>query len=155
MTSPLALPLIPGGNAYVAGYTKIHHFRRPLPYQPTNAGSTDAFVHRVRLIAGATLVYSTYLGGSGDGGAGFVIGEPQAGGGIANLIPRKNAYGSTKLANFSTNFPTQSPYQSTKGGGYDAFVTKLDPSGIVGPVISTDEQRAALTNLYASTNGAS
>ncbi len=36
----------------------------------------------------------------------------------------------------STNFPTQSPYQATlQGGTWDAFVTKLTPSGNALPVL--------------------
>ena len=63
------------------------------------------------------LVYSTYLGGN-SGDAGYGIAVDAAG----------SAYvtGST----FSTNFPTQSPYQATyEGGTCDAFVTKLSPAG--------------------------
>ncbi len=62
------------------------------------------------------LVYSTYLGGSGD----------DRGDGIA-----VDAAGSAYVTGYttSTNFPTQSPYQATIQGNYDAFVTKLTPAG--------------------------
>ncbi len=63
------------------------------------------------------LVYSTYLGGSGrDVGAAIAV----------------DAAGSAYVAGYtdSTEFPTKSPYQSTKTGrDPDAFVTKLAPSG--------------------------
>jgi hypothetical protein len=63
------------------------------------------------------LLYSTYLGGSGDDEA-QAIAVDEAG----------SAY-VTGLAS-STNFPTQSPYQAIyQGGTYDAFVTKLAPMG--------------------------
>jgi hypothetical protein len=63
------------------------------------------------------LIYSTYLGGSGD----------DQGDGIA-VDTEGNTYitGSTK----STDFPTVDPLQPIGGGAhYDAFVTKIDPSG--------------------------
>ena len=62
------------------------------------------------------LFYSTYLGGSG-GDSGESIAVDGAG----------NAYvtGSTS----STDFPTKNPLQPANGGGYDAFVAKIDPAG--------------------------
>ncbi len=62
------------------------------------------------------LVYSTYLGGSGDDG----------GSGIAVDV-YENAY----ITGFtsSTNFPTAVPYQTTNAGDPDAFVSKIDTSG--------------------------
>jgi hypothetical protein len=67
----------------------------------------------VPLIIDPVLVYSTYLGGSGND-SGNDIAIDSAG----------NAYvtGST----VSTNFPTANPIQSTNGGGNDAFVPKLN-----------------------------
>jgi hypothetical protein len=63
------------------------------------------------------LVYSTYLGGSNlDQGQGIAV----------------DAAGSAYVTGYtqSTNFPTQSPYKATyQGGTYDAFVTKLTPTG--------------------------
>jgi Beta-propeller repeat len=78
----------------------------------------DAFVAKFNpTLSGApSLVYSTYLGGSGDeNGAGIAV--DSAG----------NAYvaGQTN----STDFPTVQPLQSANGGGYDAFVAELNPSG--------------------------
>ena len=62
------------------------------------------------------LVYSTYLGGSGqDLGNGIAV----DGAGSAYVTGYTN----------STNFPTQSPYQATYQGYRDAFVTKLTPAG--------------------------
>ncbi len=67
--------------------------------------------------AGNALVYSTYLGGSGENsGRGIAV----DGAGSAYVTGNTN----------STNFPTQSPYQATfQGGNTDAFVTKLAPAG--------------------------
>src|SRR5205823_2936449 len=73
------------------------------------------------LVIDPTLVYSTYLGGSGDD-VGFGIAVDGAG----------SAYVTGYTS--STNFPTQSPFQSVYGGGpsavpYDAFVAKLNAAG--------------------------
>jgi hypothetical protein len=62
------------------------------------------------------LIYSTYLGGSGeDFGTSIVVDNSG------------NAYltGYT----FSTDFPTKDPLQPANGGGFDAFVTKINTSG--------------------------
>ena len=72
--------------------------------------------------SGSALVYSTYLGGSGGNG-----GNGDGGNGIA-VDSSGNAYVTGYTT--STNFPTMNPLQPVNGGGtYDAFVTKLNPSG--------------------------
>jgi hypothetical protein len=80
-------------------------------------GSEDAFVVKLNA-TGTALVYSTYLGGS----------VSEAGLGIA-----VDAAGAAYVTGFtnSTNFPTTAGAFDTtfNGGGTDAFVTKLDPSG--------------------------
>ena len=67
--------------------------------------------------AGNSLVYSTYLGGNGqDGGSSIVV----------------DSSGSAYVTGVtsSTDFPTQNPFQMDPDQfGYDAFVTKLSPSG--------------------------
>jgi hypothetical protein len=80
-------------------------------------GAYDAFVTKLNP-AGTVLAYSTYLGGSDD----------DEGVGIA-VDASGNAY-VAGLTN-STNFPiTPGAYQTVYGGGaYDAFVTKLNPTG--------------------------
>ena len=112
------------GNAYVAGSTDSSNFPTASALQPSfGGGRWDAFVAKLNA-AGATLVYSTYLGG---------IGEEIASG-IAVDRPG-NAYvvGSTGWRfpfEHSTNFPTVNPLQPTYGGGQsDAFVAKIDSSG--------------------------
>src|SRR5690348_1928269 len=104
------------GNAYLAGYTTSTDFPTTSgAYQTSNAGNTDAFVTKLDP-TGNTLVYSTYLGGSGiDYGRGVAV---DASG---------NAFvtGSTQ----STNFPTVNPLQVGLDGGSDAFVAEFDPTG--------------------------
>ena len=105
------------GAVFVTGDTASTDFPVLGAYQPTyGGGATDAFVTRLDG-SGQTLLYSTYLGGSGaDAGAAIAI------------DPTGNAYvtGSTT----STNFPvTSDAFQSSNQGTTNAFVTGLNPSG--------------------------
>jgi hypothetical protein len=106
------------GNATVTGYTTSVDFpTTPGAFQATFGGSSyDVFVTKLNL-TGSGLIYSTFLGGSGD----------DFGGGIAVDISG-NAY-VTGNAN-SVNFPTTpGAFQPTSSGNGDAFVTKLNTSG--------------------------
>ena len=103
------------GNAYLTGYTTSTNFPTASPYQSANGGgSFDVFVTKLNA-TGSTLTYSTYLGGSGgDSGAGIAI----------------DSTGSAYVTGAAgPNFPLMNAYQSTNGGGYDAFVTKLSAAG--------------------------
>jgi hypothetical protein len=74
------------------------------------------------LIIDPVIVFSSYLGGSaGDDlftiEAGFSVKVDSSGNVyVAGITP-------------SADFPTQSPHQPASGGNYDAFITKLNPSG--------------------------
>jgi hypothetical protein len=102
------------GSAYVTGSTLSSDF-------PTTNGAFEtsssggAFVTKLNA-AGTGLVYSTYLGNSGD--QGYAIA----------LDSSANAYvtGQTVLTNFPT---TSGSFQSASGGFNDAFVTKLNAAG--------------------------
>ncbi|MFQ5739780.1 MAG: SBBP repeat-containing protein [Acidobacteriota bacterium] len=103
------------GNAYVTGNTFSSDFPTLNPLQPARGGSVDGFVAKVSR-TGASLLYSTYLGGrAADRAQGIDVG------------PLGNAYviGST----FSDDFPTANPLQPTSGGGQDAFLSKLNGDG--------------------------
>ncbi len=109
------------GNAYVTGVTSSSNF--PITadaFQATFGGIYDAFVTKLNG-AGSDLVYSTYLGRSGnEGGFG-------PGGGIA-VDAIRNAYvtGNTTSADFPT---TQGAFKTSFSGGFsDVFVSKLSPS---------------------------
>jgi hypothetical protein len=100
------------GAAYVTGYT-AGGFPTLNAEQNTSGGSGDAFV--AKLSPTGSLVYSTYLGGTGtDQGNGIAVDSSGA------------AYvtGSTNGA-----FPTLNAEQNTFGGVSDGFVTKLSPAG--------------------------
>jgi hypothetical protein len=105
------------GNAYVTGGTQSTNFPTLAAFQPTFGGVSDVFVAKLNPL-GTGLLYSTYLGGSGDDFAD----------GIA-LDALGSAYVTGRTA--STNFPvtTGAPQTSFGGGVQDAFVTKLNPIG--------------------------
>ena len=114
------------GNAYLIGDTTSTDFPvYPLtnPLQPTSGGATDIFVTKLNAL-GTALVYSTYLGGSGDDTAN------DYGGGIA-VDSAGNAYitGRTNSTDFPITVGAIGPFQRILGGGSDAFVAKLDPTG--------------------------
>jgi hypothetical protein len=116
------------GNAYVTGYTNSADFPILNQYQ-TDQTDYDVFVIKIDTTksGNAGLVYSTYLGGSGN----------DYGSGIA-ADGSGNAYVTGYTS--STGFPTRNQYQTDPGdGAHDAFVTKIDTtkSGNAGLVYST------------------
>jgi hypothetical protein len=105
------------GNAYVTGLTQsgpLGPFPTVSAYQGALSGTQDAFVFKLNA-AGNSLVYSTYLGGSGNNDIAWAIGTDAAG----------NAYvtGAASAASFPT---TIGP---AYGGVGDAFVAKLSGTG--------------------------
>ncbi|MEK6282459.1 MAG: thrombospondin type 3 repeat-containing protein [Acidobacteriota bacterium] len=101
------------GNAYVTGEALSSNFPLRNQYQGNQTG-LDAFVIKVNTngSGNASLLYSTYLGGSGTDSANSIAIDAV---GIAYVT------GDTT----STNFPLRDQYQGDQGGE-DAFVTKLD-----------------------------
>jgi hypothetical protein len=101
------------GNAYVVGDTDSVDFPVKNPYDDS-LNYNDAFVTKLSP-SGNMLLYSTYLGGNGYE-EGFGIAVDNSG----------NAYvvGDTD----SVDFPVENPYDDNLSY-YDAFVTKLSPSG--------------------------
>ncbi|HEU5431899.1 MAG TPA: SBBP repeat-containing protein, partial [Thermomicrobiales bacterium] len=105
------------GNAYLTGFTNSSNFPTTAgAYRTVLTGSQDVFVTKINA-AGTGLVYSTYIGGSGDDeGAAIAV----------------DALGSAYLTGFtnSTNFPfTGGVVQPSLGGFTDAFVVKLSTNG--------------------------
>src|SRR5207245_880879 len=107
------------GNAYVTGRTDSANFPTTMGAFDTtfHGGPADTFVTKLNG-AGTALVYSTFLGGSSE----------DEGQGIAVDVAG-NAYvtGSTASADFPA---TPGAFDTTfNGGGFDAFVTKLNAAG--------------------------
>ena len=115
------------GYAYVTGRTSSNSlpadFPTRNPFQAQYGGGlSDAFVAKLNpyVTGDASLVYSSYLGGSGDD-------NPNDNTGAIAVDAAGSAY-VTGVA-YSTNFPTVNAFQTTLGGDYDAFVTKVNPTG--------------------------
>jgi len=115
------------GNAYIAGYTNSLDLPSLNAAQAAHGGGTcgagedpkpcfDAFVAKLNA-TGSELLYSTYLGGSGDDFAQGIAVDA-----VGNAVV-------TGLTT-STDFPTQRALRPDfAGGAYEAFVTKLDTRG--------------------------
>ena len=84
-------------------------------FQTTYGGKWDGFVAKLAA-TGNSILYSSYLGGSGDeGGAQIAVGS------------RGRAYivGGTE----SSDFPTARPMQTSISGSKDGFLVEVDPAG--------------------------
>ena len=103
------------GNVYVTGKTDSTNFPLHNPIQAVTGGGFDAYISKLNA-AGSALVYSTYLGGSGEDDGTAIALDGSA-----------NAYvtGHTN----STNFPLEKPFRSTYGGNFDAFLTAVNVAG--------------------------
>lgn len=114
------------GNAYVTGQTPSSNFPvTPGAMQKTRRGDTDAFVTKLNA-SGSSLVYSTYLGGSGsDRAMGIAVDAAGYAYIVGSTDPPPNGVG--------LGFPTTAgAYQRTYGHpayGSDVFVTELIPNG--------------------------
>ena len=102
-------------NTYIGGYTFSPDFPTVNAIQPIYAGNVDAYLTKLTA-DGQTVIYSTFLGGSG-----FEYGWDVA------VDSAGNAYmtGFTQ----STDFPTAHALQPTNHGGFDAFVAKISGDG--------------------------
>ena len=105
------------GEAYVTGETSSRDFPTTAEaFDTTSNGSFDAFVTKIDR-TGATLVYSTYLGG---GNLDIALGIAVDGAGSAYVTGGSPSF----------DFPiTRGAFDTLNDGSFDAFVTKLDPTG--------------------------
>jgi len=111
-----AIAIDSNGAAYVAGETKSTDFPTLNPFQAKfGGGAGDIFVSKVDA-SGATLSYSTFLGGTGEDIAYGI-----------SLDAGRNAYitGSTT----SGDLPTSNAFQTTNLGVINAVVAALDSTG--------------------------
>lgn len=112
-----AIAIDGSGNSYVTGQTMSSPFPTvPGSYSTTLKGNFDAFVTKISA-DGSSLVYSTYVGGTGaDSGNTIAVdgsGDAFVAGGTG-----------------SSDFPVSGGFQTTYGGGtLDAFALELNPGG--------------------------
>jgi hypothetical protein len=117
------------GNAYVTSTSTATDFPATSGAFQTTSGlspskktannpPSDVFVTKLNS-TGTALVYSTFLGGG--------KGTSRSGGAAITVDASGDAH-VTGWTN-STAFPTKNPLQAANAGGYDAFVTVLNPSG--------------------------
>ncbi len=110
----LAIALDGSGNPYIAGYTFSSNFPTQNAFQSTLSGASDAFVAEINP-GTSSLVFSTYLGGSGSDSAQSIA---------LDSVGSIYLTGSTA----SNNFPgTTATGQTTYKGQGDAFIAKLSP----------------------------
>ncbi len=105
------------GNMYVSGLTASFDFPTTGGVvQGAAPGAYDVYVTKYNA-AGSSVLYSTYLGGTGalDYGLGLAVDTTG------------NAY--VTGVTDSTDFPTLGAAQASSGGAYDAFLAKLNPTG--------------------------
>jgi YVTN family beta-propeller protein len=103
------------GQAYVVGYTSSANFPTVGPFQAAKSGGFDVYAAKLNS-TGSALLYSTYLGGSGD--------DTTSG---MTLDSNGNSYVTGYTS--SANFPTARPIQAANGGGLDCYVAKLNSTG--------------------------
>ncbi|MFN8632428.1 MAG: SBBP repeat-containing protein [Chloroflexota bacterium] len=131
----------PQGNAYVAGTTSSSETTFPngsgiggnpgqvnAPgFDQTQNGQTDVFVVKI-VASGASFGYVTYLGGVLDEEEVSLINPPKA---HIAVDSSGSAYvtGATESGSGSVLFPTAVGPDTTHAGGFDAFITKLNPAG--------------------------
>jgi PKD repeat protein len=104
------------GNMYITGYTQSVDFPTTNGSHDVEADQFDAFVTKINSTA-TDLVYSTYLGGSGqDMGDSIVLDDN----GSVYVV------GNT----WSTDFPVSNDaFRIKSAGSADGFVTKVEPNG--------------------------
>jgi Beta-propeller repeat len=103
------------GDLYAAGWTEALNFPIALAAQAASGGGVDAFVLKLNP-TGTTLLYATYIGGSGDDRAAAIA---------VNTSGQAYVTGSTA----SPNFPLLLPLRARLGGSKTAFVLKLNTTG--------------------------
>lgn len=106
------------GNAYVTGTTQSTDFPSTGGFDTTLGGTRDAFVTKVSA-TGASVVWSSYLGGVTGGDDGYNI-ALDANAGI-HLVGGTHA----------SDFPTLGGFDTTYGGQGDAFVARIVGSSLV------------------------
>jgi len=103
------------GDIYVGGFTSSADFPTKNPYQATNHGDYDIFISRFNS-NGSKLLYSSYLGGTGEDWHGV-------------LALDNDGYISLAGSTYSGDFPMKSPLIGEYRGNRDGFFSILTPDG--------------------------
>ncbi|MDD5427306.1 MAG: SBBP repeat-containing protein, partial [candidate division Zixibacteria bacterium] len=111
-----ALGLDGAGNILILGTTNSDNFPSHRAIQDERSGLYDAFLTRISN-SGTSLIYSTYLGGLDDDWA-------------IDMKVDADGYAYLTGYTFSLDFPKKNAFQNTKAALADAFVTKVDSSGV-------------------------
>lgn len=108
------------GNIYITGTTSSTTFPIQNSFQSSNAGLEDVYITKLDP-TGGSIIYSTYVGGSGNDRADGIFVDRNTG--VAYVVGRVDAS--------STDFPTTAGAFATtyRGGDFDAFVLKLNSGG--------------------------
>ncbi len=124
-TGATSIALDPSNNAWIKGNTMSAVFPvTPGAFQTVLAGNFDAYVAELDP-TGSFLLYSSYLGGSGE----------EYGGATRALVLDNQTPPNVYITGFtnSTNFPVVAgAFQPGSGGNQDAYVSKFAPSPNVG-----------------------
>jgi hypothetical protein len=110
------------GNAYLAGGTTSGDFPVKSPFQSAFRGGTDAWVAKFDPASSgaASLIYSTYLGGTGiDEALGIAV----------DAAGQAHVTGRTNSSSFPLAAPAGRPVLDSTIAGQDGFVTKLNTRG--------------------------
>jgi type IX secretion system substrate protein/beta-propeller repeat-containing protein len=104
------------GNVYVAGFTYATDYPKTTgAYDESHNGSSDIFVTKFNS-SGTDLIFSTYIGGSGNE--------------VANALAL-DASNDIYITGYSqsNNYPMVNAYDQSHNGGCDVIVTKLNANG--------------------------
>ncbi|MCF2137625.1 MAG: hypothetical protein K9W43_10385 [Candidatus Thorarchaeota archaeon] len=102
------------GEVYITGYSNSVDFPTVNGYNSTFSGDYDCFVAKLSL-DGQSLIYSTFIGDTDLD--------------VANDIIVQNGYAYITGRTKSAGFPTINGFNTTYGGAWDCFVTKLSRDG--------------------------
>lgn len=111
-----AVAVDPEGGIYVAGWTTSSNFPVHNAWRSTRSGSRDAFLSRIAP-GGASLTFSTYLGGS----------DVERATALAADASGVWVGGETE----SADFPVVAPLQPAPGGMLDGFLARFTAAGSV------------------------
>jgi hypothetical protein len=107
------------GNVYITGFTYNSTGMATVGAYQTSGGSISAFAAKFNS-AGSSLVWGTYFGETGSSGTTY---------GNSIAIDTKDEVYITGGTSSTTDIATTGAYQTTYGGGADAFVAEFSPDG--------------------------